>query len=53
MKDIKKGDILTLENVRAILPGLGLQTKYLEKVMGKAVNQDVKRGTALGWGMLG
>ncbi|MBT7256800.1 MAG: pseudaminic acid synthase [Planctomycetaceae bacterium] len=53
VQDIKVGDILTKENLRAIRPGLGLQTKYLEKVMGKAVNQDVKRGTALGWGMLG
>ena len=49
VKDVKAGDILTRENVRAIRPGLGLPTKYLEHVLGKAVNQDVKRGTALGW----
>ena len=53
VQDIKAGDVLTKENMRAIRPGLGLPTKYLEKVLGKAVNQDVKRGTALGWGMLG
>ncbi len=53
VQDIKAGDVLTKENVRAIRPGLGLQTKYLEKVLGKTVSQDVKRGTALGWGMLG
>jgi len=53
VKDIKAGDVLTKENVRAIRPGLGLSTKYLEKVLGKTVSQDVKRGTALGWGMLG
>jgi len=53
VQDIKAGDVLTKENVRAIRPGLGLSTKYLEKVLGKTVSQDVKRGTALGWGMLG
>lgn len=47
VKDVKAGDVLTTENVRAIRPGLGLPTKYLEQVLGKAVKQDVKRGTAL------
>jgi N-acetylneuraminate synthase len=51
VKDLKAGDVLTRENVRAIRPGLGLPTKYLEQVLGKTVNQDVKRGTALGWGL--
>jgi pseudaminic acid synthase len=49
VKDLKTGDVLTRENVRAIRPGLGLPTKYLEQVLGKTVKQDVKRGTALGW----
>jgi pseudaminic acid synthase len=49
VKDIKAGDVLTHENVRAIRPGYGLATKYLEMVLGKKVNQDVKRGIALDW----
>ena len=53
VQDLKAGDLLTQENVRAIRPGLGLPTKYLEQILGRAVNQDVKRGTALGWGLLG
>ena len=52
VQDLKAGDVLTRENVRAIRPGLGLPTKYLGVVLGKTVNQDVKRGTALGWGLL-
>lgn len=51
--DLKAGDLLTSENVRAIRPGLGLPTKYLEQVMGRVVKQDVKRGTALDWSWLG
>jgi len=52
VQDIKAGDVLTRKNVRAIRPGLGLPTKYLEVVMGKVVGQDVKCGTALGWDVI-
>jgi sialic acid synthase SpsE len=53
VRDIKAGNVLTRENVRAIRPGLGLPTKYLEQVLGKTVKQDVKRGTTMGWELLG
>ena len=53
VQDLKAGDVLTQENVRAIRPGLGLPTKYLEQILGKAVNRDVKHGTALEWELLG
>lgn len=52
VKDLKAGEILSRENVRAIRPGLGLPTKYLDIVLGKAVKQDVKLGTALGWDII-
>ena len=52
VKDLKAGDVLTKENVRAIRPGLGLPTKYLEQVMGKTVKCNVKQGTALDWRLL-
>lgn len=51
-EDIKAGDVLTSENVRAIRPGLGLPTKYLEEILGMSVKQDVPRGTALTWKLL-
>lgn len=53
VQDIKAGDELTQENVRAIRPGLGLPTKYLEQMLGKTVKCDVKRGTALSWEIIG
>lgn len=52
VQDLKAGDVLTRANVRAIRPGLGLPTKYFERVLGMAVNQDVKRGTAVNWDFL-
>ena len=53
VQDLKAGDVLTRANVRAIRPGLGLPTKYFEQVLGKSVKHDVKRGTALGWELVG
>ena len=53
VQDLKAGDVLTKENVRAIRPGLGLPTKYLDVVTGKVAKQEVKRGTALQWNLLG
>ena len=52
VKDLKAGDVLTAENVRAIRPGLGLPTKYLDVLLGQAVRHDVKRGTALTWELI-
>ncbi|MFJ9450925.1 pseudaminic acid synthase [Herbaspirillum sp. NPDC101397] len=53
VKDIQAGEVLTSENIRAIRPGWGLPTKYLETVLGKRARQHVKRGTALSWDILG
>jgi N-acetylneuraminate synthase len=52
VKDLKAGDVLTRKNLRAIRPGLGLPTKYFELLLGKAVHQDIKRGTGLRWEMV-
>ncbi|MCA1293977.1 pseudaminic acid synthase [Paenibacillus sp. alder61] len=46
---LKKGDILTRDNVKAIRPGLGLPTKYLDQILGRAVSCDVSKGTPLTW----
>jgi pseudaminic acid synthase len=52
VKDLKKGEELTRENVRAIRPGAGLPPKYLDQIVGKAVKNDVKKGTPLSWDVL-
>jgi len=53
VQDMKKGDILTRENLRAIRPGLGLPPKYYDMLLGKRVNRDAKRGTAVSWELVG
>jgi N-acetylneuraminate synthase len=52
VKDLKAGDILTKENVRAIRPGLGLPPKHLDQVLGKKTKSSVKMGTAITWEMI-
>jgi len=53
VKDMKAGDVLTKENVRAIRPGLGLPPKHLNQVLGKKIKSSVKMGTALAWSLIG
>lgn len=52
VKDIMAGEELTMDNVRAIRPGLGLPPKYLDALLGRRVVRDVERGTAISWGLL-
>ena len=52
VRDLKAGDLLTKENVRAIRPGLGLPPKHLDQILGKKIKSSVKRGTALAWNLL-
>jgi N-acetylneuraminate synthase len=53
VKDLKAGDVLTEENLRAIRPGKGLPPKYLVHFMGKRVNKGIKSGTPLDWTHVG
>jgi pseudaminic acid synthase len=43
-KDMKKGDVITEENVRSVRPGYGLAPKYLPEILGKRVNCDLEMG---------
>ena len=47
VKDIKKGEVLTSENVRSIRPAYGLEPKYYEEILGKKALCDIEYGTGL------
>jgi len=51
-KDMYEGEILTEENLRRVRPGHGLEPKYYEIVLGRAVNSSVKAGTPLSWDLI-
>lgn len=52
--DLKKGDAITLKNVRPARPGWGIQAKYLDKkysaeLLGKKLNKDILRNNVIKW----
>ncbi len=49
VKDIKKGEIVTEDNMRSIRPGFGLAPKYYPDVIGKTLVNDVERGNPVAW----
>lgn len=47
IQDMKKGDVITNDNVRSIRPGFGIHTKHYEEILGKRVNRDIEKGTPM------
>ena len=47
VEDVKKGDVLTKENVRSIRPGFGMHPKNYNDALGQMFNRDVLKGTPL------
>lgn len=46
-KDIKKGEVITRENIRSIRPGYGLHPKYLGEILGKKAKVALNFGDRL------
>lgn len=44
VKDIKKGEVITEENVRSIRPGFGMHPKELKNCLGKEASKDYSFG---------
>ncbi len=51
-QDMKAGDAISPENMRAIRPGLGLSPKYFDVFLGKKVKKDLKKGTPVSWDLI-
>ena len=43
-RDIKKGEMFTLDNVKSVRPTFGLHPKFLNTIIGKKANQELKKG---------
>jgi len=53
VRDLKAGEVISLNSVRSVRPGFGLPPKYMDVVVGKRVNADVRAGTAVKWELIG
>jgi sialic acid synthase SpsE len=51
-KSIKKGEKLTLGNVKSVRPAFGLHPKNLEKILNRKVNKNLEKGDRLSWDVL-
>ena len=52
VKDIKKGEKFTKENIRSIRPAYGLETKFFDVVLGRKASKSIERGTPLSWNLV-
>jgi len=51
VKDMKKGELFTADNLRSIRPSNGLHPKYYPIILGSTAMCDIERGTPLAWEM--
>ena len=51
-RDMKKGEVITVDHVKSIRPGYGLATMNYEKVIGKTVSEAIVAGTATDWSLI-
>lgn len=52
VKNVKKGDKITLSDIKSIRPGYGLASKYFNKILGKKVKKNISRGTAVKFNLI-
>ncbi len=48
-ENLQPGAVMTEKVIRAIRPGYGLPTRYIDQFLGKRVSRFVKKGTPVSW----
>jgi pseudaminic acid synthase len=51
-EDMIAGDLFTKNNLKIIRPGMGLEPKYFEMIIGRKVKKNVTKGTPLTWKLI-
>jgi len=52
VEEVRKGDLLTTQNVRSIRPADGLHPRHLREILGQRAACDIERGTPLDWKLI-
>lgn len=52
VKNMKAGEVITAENMKAIRPGDGLHPKHYSELLGKTVIKDIQLGTPVAWDLI-
>jgi N-acetylneuraminate synthase/N,N'-diacetyllegionaminate synthase len=51
-RDIRKGQILILEDFSVLRPGIGLKPKYLDELIGKTSRRDLAKNEPVTWDLI-
>lgn len=52
VKDMKKGEVFTHENIKSIRPGYGLSPEFINEIIGKKSKRELYKGQPLTWDMI-
>jgi N-acetylneuraminate synthase len=52
VRDMRRGETLSSENMRAIRPGLGLAPRHYDDLLGRRLARAARRGTPLSWDLI-
>ena len=52
VRNIKAGDLISIDMVRSIRPGHGLHPRYLTSILGKKAIKDIEKGTPFSWDLV-
>jgi N-acetylneuraminate synthase/N,N'-diacetyllegionaminate synthase len=50
--DIPEGEIISKDNIRILRPEIGIEPKFIDLVIGKSVNKDIKKNQAITWDLI-
>lgn len=51
-EDMRAGEAFTRDNLRVVRPGLGLEPRHYEAVLGRTVSRDAPKGTPVTWELI-
>jgi len=51
--DVKEGEQLNKDNIKIVRPGFGIPPKYYDLLIGRRVNKNLPKGTAMSWEHIG
>lgn len=52
VKNVKRGEVFTEDNIRSIRPGFGIHPRYYKDILGKRANRDIEKGTPMKWDLV-
>lgn len=52
VRDMREGEMFTIDNVRSIRPAQGLHTRFLPQIIGKLAARPIESGTPLAWNLV-